>query len=101
AADARAEPAGAPKAVLQTGVGRGYIESVAWLPRGEHAMTLSDTGYIIFWDPVTGALIDRVGQENCQLRLDMTTRRVVPGPGLTNCVLPEVKPPTTEVNQWV
>ncbi len=85
--------AGPPKAVMQTGVGLGTVESVAWLPDGNHVMTLSDTGLIIFWEAATGRIVDRLGQENCMLRLDAGGAGVIAQPGRTNCIIPEIKPP--------
>ena len=104
---ARAAPS--VKAVTQTGVGQGHMWAVAWVPHFEgkdraaiedRVMTLSDTGRIILWDIARGLVIDQVGQGNCQVRLD-PSGRVVHGDNRTNCIVPEIAPPTPDVQHWV
>jgi hypothetical protein len=100
-AAAKGEPPTTPtvKAVPQTGVGRGQIWAVAWMPDGKHVITASDNGFIIFWDTF-GEVVDRIGQANCQLRLGRSGH-VVPRPGPTNCIIPEIRPPPADADHFL
>ena len=75
-----------PRNVIQAGHGDSVWRSVAWMPDGGHAVTLSDNGYLIIWDPANGHVIDRVGQANCLLLENPSQTEVIQQPGLTNCV---------------
>jgi len=72
----------------------------AWTPDSGHIVTLSHDGFITVWDAGTGQVVDRFGQSSCQLRVD-ASGRVVPRPGLSNCITPRIEPAPDDADNFL